>query len=193
MITDLQRIQIKFLTNAPRDLNLEPFVAIFGRWRADQKHPADWVDLADYAHVPGGASIVLAGKNANFAFDMSPPAPGILYVARKGLNGTPAERIALALRSSIDMSRRLVAEPDFPKGVHLLIGAMELSFPDRLETPNTSATDQELRPVIEQILHKALGSGGYDLTWQADPRLAYGVSVRSKNKEPLEALLQRLP
>jgi hypothetical protein len=189
---DLQRIQIKFLTEAPPALNLEPFVAIFGRWRADKKHPADWVDLADYAHLPGAGSILLAGKNANFAFDMSPPAPGVLYMARKGLNGTPAERIALTLRASFEMCRRLMTEPDFPKDVRLQIGAMELSFPDRLETPNTPATDQALRPPIEQILHRILGESGYELTWRSDPRLAYGVSVRSKIKEPLENMLQRL-
>jgi hypothetical protein len=189
---DLQRIHIKILTDAPATLNLEPFLAIFGRWRAEKNHPAGWVDLADYAHVPRGAGIVLAGFNANFSLDMSDPAPGILYAAKKGLMGTHAERIALALRSCVELTRRLIAEPEFPKDVHVILGEMEFSFPDRLEFPNTPATDQELRPAAQQILDRVLGANRYEVTRYADPMQAYGFSVRAKRKEPLDVLLQRL-
>ena len=193
---DLQRIYIKILTDAPPTLNLEPFLVIFARWRAEKNHPAgwptEWVDVADYAHVSRGAGILLAGFNTNFSFDMADPAPGILYAARKGLSGTHAERIALALRSAVEMSRRLTAEPEFPKNVHVRMGEMEVSFPDRLECPNNSATDRELRPPLQQILDRVLGSGRYDLVRNGDPAQAYGFSVRAKSKEPLEAMLQRL-
>ena len=188
---DLQRIHIKILTDAPPTLNLEPFLVIFARWRVEKNHPAGWVDLADYAHVPRGAGILLAGFNTNFSFEMADPAPGILYAARKGLSGTHAERIALALRSAVEMSRRLTAEQEFPKDVHVRMGEMEVSFPDRLECPNSSATDRELRPPLQEILDRVLGR--YDLVRYDDPAQAYGFSVRAKSKEPLEAMLQRLP
>jgi hypothetical protein len=72
------------------------------------------------------------------------------------------------------------------------MGEMELSFPDRLESPNNSATDSELRPSIRQILDRVLGAGRYDIIRYDDPLQAYGFSVRAKGKEPLEALLHRL-
>jgi hypothetical protein len=150
------------------------------------------VDLADYAHVSRGPGVVLVGFSANFSFDMAGPAPGILYAARKGLSGTHEERVALVLRSCVELSRRLIAEPEFPKDVHVRLGEMEFNFPDRLEFPNTPATDQELRPAVQEILDRVLGANRYELTRHADPMQAYGFSVRAKSKEPLDALLQRL-
>jgi hypothetical protein len=189
---ELQRIHIKILTDAPARLNLEPFLAIFGRWRGDKRHAAGWVDLADYAHVPRGAGVVLVGFNANFAFDMAGPAPGILFAAKKGLIGTHAERIALTLRSGLELSRRLIAEPEFPKSVHLRLNAFEMQFPDRLETPNTPATDQELRPAVAQISDRTFGVSGYDIVPQADQKQAFGYSIRVRKPESLDGLLKRL-
>ncbi|MBI4460417.1 MAG: hypothetical protein HY648_10215, partial [Acidobacteria bacterium] len=70
MIQNLQRIQIKILSGAPAGLSLDPFIEIFGRWRKES-HPAEWVDLADYAHVPRGPGIVLIGQRCNFSVDMA--------------------------------------------------------------------------------------------------------------------------
>jgi hypothetical protein len=196
---DLQRIQIKMLTDASANLNLDPFLDIFGRWRGEKDHPAGWVDLADYAHVPRGMGIVLVGFQANFAFDMTDDegrtAPGILYAARRGLTGTYAERIASALRSCLDLSKRLVAEKEFPQGVHLRTDALEIRFADRLVTPNTKAVYEELCPSVVQVLDRLYGSdtsGSYQLRPLTDPAELLGCSVRAKKSEPLEILQQRL-
>lgn len=192
MITDLQRIQIKILTNAPHGLKLDSFIEIFGRWRAEKHHPAGWVDLADYAHVPRGPGIVLIGQRCNFSFDMADPAPGLLYFAKKGLAGSPSARVVAAIQSCLELSKRLIAEPEFPAGVELRTDAFELSFPDRLETPNTPATEEELRPAVRHALDALCGANGYELTPQADPKQSYGFSIRAKKAEPLGALLERL-
>ena len=189
---DLQRIHIKILTDAPASLNLSPLVEIFSRWRTDKNHPAGWVDMADYAHVPRGPGIVLAGLRANFSFDMADPAPGILYVARRGLPGSPAERVAAALKAALELSKRLVAEKEVPPGVHLRTEAFELSFPDRLETPPTLATHQELRPAVEQALNRLFGAGAYELALTADSAESLRYSIRAHQAAPLDALLQRL-
>jgi len=191
-LIDLQRIHIKILTDAPPTLPLDPFIEIFGRWRANKNHPAGWVDLADYAHVPRGMGIVLVGFQANFAFDMSGPAPGLLYAAKKGHAGTHRERIAAAIKSCLDLSERLVAEKAFPQTVHLRTEALEIHFPDRLVTPNTEETDAELRPAVEAVIGKLYGTSGATLTPQKDAGQAYGISIRAKNAEPLDALLKRL-
>ncbi|MBI3933794.1 MAG: hypothetical protein HY316_03825 [Acidobacteria bacterium] len=192
MITDLQRIHIKILTDAPADLKLGPFIEIFGRWRMEKDHQAGWVDLADYAHVPRGMGIVLVGFRANFSFDMSDPAPGILYAAKKGLTGTHAERIVSVLKSCFELSQRLIAEKEFPPGVRLRTGALEILFPDRLVTPNTKETDAELRPAVEAALTQLYRANGATLTAPEDAGRAYGFSVRAKTAEPLELLGKRL-
>lgn len=196
---DLQRIHIKMLTDAPVSLSLEPFVEIFGRWRHDKNHPAGWVDLADYAHVPRGMGIVLVGFQANFSFDMCDDqgrsAPGLLYAAKKGLIGTYTERIASALLSCLSLSQRLVAEKEFPQQVHLRTDALEIRFPDRLVTPNTKETYMELCPAVLQVIDRMYGagtSGRYQLVPVSDPAKVLGCSIRAKSAEPLATLLQRL-
>jgi hypothetical protein len=189
---DLQRIHIKLLTNASQNLKLEPFIDIFARWREDKKHPAGWVDLADYAHVPKGPGIVLVGYQASVAFDMAAPVPGILYMTRNGLEGASEVRIRSALRSGFETGKKLLAEKEFPAGVELNTGALEVRFADRLETPNTPAIDAELQPAITEALNGLYGALEYEMTREADTRQVYGYSVRAKQDETIESLLERL-
>jgi hypothetical protein len=191
-LIDLQRIQTKILTDAPATLHLNPFIDIFGRWRADKNHPAGWVDLADYAHVPRGAGILLVGFKGNFAFDLADPAPGILYASKSGLSGPHPERIAAAIKTGLELTRRLIGEPEFPKTVHLRTDRIEFQFPDRLVTPNTSATDRALRPSLAKSLDRLFGAGGYELAPHTDPTALLGYSVKAKNTDSLEILLKRL-
>ena len=190
MIPDLQRIQIKIAADSPTGLSLDPFIEIFGRWRKE-KHPADWVDLADYAHLPRGPGIVLIGHRCSVAFDLADPGPGILYTARRGLTGSHTERLAAAFEWCLEFAKRLAAEPEFPKDVRLRAGSLELRFNDRLETPDTPETDAELRPAVEQVLSKLFGSGSYDLRRVKDGNV-YGFAVQAKKSEPLDALLARV-
>jgi len=184
--------------DAPAGVSLDGFIEIFGRWRKE-KHPsaalgtgeADWVDLADYAHLPRGPGIVLVGHRCSIAFDLADPGPGILYTARRGLTGSHAERLGAAFAWCLEFAKRLTGEPEFPKDVRLRTGELELRFNDRLETPNTPETDAELRPAVEQVLSKLIGAGGYDLGRASDDAI-YGFAVQAKKSEPLDALLGRL-
>jgi hypothetical protein len=188
----LQRIQIKIQSDAPPGLRLDPFLEIFGRWRMEKEHPAEWVDLADYAHIARGPGVVLIGHQCNLALDVSDPGPGILYAAKKGLSGSSGERITAALRGCLEMSKRLSAEPEFPKGVRLRTDQIEIRFNDRLETPNTPATDAELQPAVREAFNALYGPGAYELIPPSDPKQPYGFSVKAKAAEPLDALLDRL-
>ena len=191
MIRDLQRIQIKIASDAPAGLSLDPFLAIFARWRKEP-HPAEWVDLADYAHLARGPGIMLIGQRCSLSFDLAAPGPGILYAARKGLAGSYAERVASALRGCLELSKRLTAEPEYPREARLRTDSLEIRFNDRLETPHLESTDAELRPAILEALSALYGAGEYGLTPQADPREFYGFAVRAKKAEPLAVLLERV-
>jgi hypothetical protein len=190
LIPDLQRIQIKIAADAPSGLRLDPFLEIFARWRKET-HPAEWVDLADYAHLPRGPGIVLAGQRCNIAFDLADPGPGILYTAKKGLSGSHTERLSAAMQWCLEFSKRLIAEPEFPKDVRLRTDSLELRFNDRLETPNTPETAAELRPAVEQVLNALYGPGGYDLRPYGNQADFCGFTVRAKKAEPLDALIAR--
>ena len=58
----LQRVDVKQMLDSPGNPDLDPFLVIFDRWRKQDDHPSDWVDLADYAHMPSGPGILIAGK-----------------------------------------------------------------------------------------------------------------------------------
>ncbi len=189
---NLQRIQIKIASDAPPHLSLDPFLEIFGRWRKEKEHPAEWVDLADYAHMPRGPGIVLVGQRCNLAFDLADPGPGILYAAKKGLSGSTEERITSALQWCLDLSKSLVAEKEFPKGVQLRWDSLQIRFNDRLETPNNASTDEELRPAIRQVMDTLFGSQGYELLPHSDPAQCYGFSIAAKRADSPEALLERM-
>ena len=192
MTTNLQHIQIKIATNASLRINLDPFITIFARWRKDQNDPAAWVDLADYAHLPRGAGIVLVGQRCNIAFDLTDPGPGFLYAAKKGLSGSHQEKILSAFQSCLDYARRLTEEQEFPEEVHLRTESIELRFNDRLETPSTPATDNELQPAIRRVLDRLHGPGGYELIPQGDAAQTYGFSIKSNQPQTLVQLLDRV-
>jgi hypothetical protein len=189
---DLQRISIKINSEAGSDLSLDPFLEIFGRWRADKAHPAEWIDLADYAHVPKGPGIVLIGVKAMFSFDLTAPASGLLYVTRRGLTGTPEQRIKAALRNGFDLARRITAEKNYPAAAKLRTDSLELRFPDRLTTPNTPATDAIMGPAIKAALDATFGAEAYQLAAVADGSAPYGCDIRTNKPELLDALLARL-
>jgi hypothetical protein len=191
-MTEIHKVSVKILSNAPSKLDLDPLLSVFARWRAEASHPAQWVDLADYAHMARGAGIVLIGHLCNFAFDMGPPGPGILYVRKKGLEGAVEERLLTVFHDCFEMAGRLRAEPEFPAGIRLETGRLELAFNDRLETPNTEETHELLRPAVTAALDRLFGSGRYELQRQSDPRKLYGFSIRSAGAPDLPDLIGRL-
>ena len=190
---DLQRVCLKILTDAPISQKLDPFLSIFGRWRTDAADPAQWVDLADYAHMARGPGIVLIGHRCNFSFDLGTAAPGILYCSKQGLEGSLEARLAAVFRHCYALAGRLAAEPEFPAGVHLRTGVLELVFNDRLETPNNGAVSAVLRPAVAKVLDKLFGPGAYRLTPDADPARRLGFAIESREAATLEVLSGRLP
>ena len=77
MHQDLQRIDVKLLLATPPHPNIDVFLEIFNRWRQREDHPCDWVDLADYAHMPAGPGILIAGKRDTFSINLNPPGAGV--------------------------------------------------------------------------------------------------------------------
>jgi hypothetical protein len=189
---ELQRISIKIHSEAAANISLDPFLDIFGRWRHDKAHPAEWLDLADYAHVPKGPGVVLVGVKALFSFDLTDPAPGLLFITRRGLSGTTEQRFKYALRHALDLSQRITAEKNYPAAAKLRTDSLELRCIDRLVTPNTPATDAALKPALEAALNAVFGTGSYQLSPAATDGSPYGYNIKAAKAEPLEALYSRV-
>ena len=174
MQSNLQRIDVKLLLDCPPDPDLDQFLVIFDRWRKADDHPADWVDLADYAHMPGGPGILIAGKRDTFSVNLNPPGPGLLTSVRSGLEGSLEDRFREALRRAREFNAAVMAEPEFPAEFSVREGAWEIYVNDRLGFPNTDPTDRLVRPAVAAALGVAPGS----LTRDPDSRNRLGYSAR---------------
>ena len=189
MEPDLQRIDVKMLAEAPADLSLDPFLAIFSRWRHEQDE-SDWIDLADYAHMPKGAGIMLIGKQGGFSVNLDDPGIGLLYSGRKDFAGTIEQRVLAAAHRCLRFTKRLTTEPEYPAQLKLLPSAWEIFINDRLNFPNTNETDQRLRGGIEAALNVLFGAGAYSMQKEDDPQRRYAFSVRAKQAD-LDQLLEK--
>ncbi len=170
----LQRIDVKQLLDAPVNPDLDAFLLIFDRWRQREDHPSDWVDLADYAHMPSGPGILIAGKRDTFSVNLNPPGPGLLTSVRNGLEGTLADRFREAFRRARELNEAVLAEPEFPEGFVVRQGAWEVFLNDRLLFPNSDESDRVVRPALAS----ALGIAPESLVRHANPAGRLGYSVR---------------
>jgi hypothetical protein len=180
---DLQRIDLKALLDAPRDVKLDALLGIFARWRNDKDHPACWVDLADYAHMSRGAGVVIVGKQGMFGVTRFDPGLGLFYSGRADYDGSYEKRILESFRRHLALAAALHREPDYPAELQATTGAWELSVNDRLNFPNTEQTDRLLRPAIEAALDKLFGSGSYEITADNDHQRRYGFTLRANNAD----------
>ena len=185
---DLQRIDLKALVDAPRDVNLNALLAIFSRWRNDKEHPARWVDLADYAHMSRGAGIMIVGKQGIFGITRFEPALGLFYSGRADYEGPIEQRLIESFRRHLALTEALLQEPDYPAGLKTLTGSWELTINDRLEFPNNDETDELLGPGIRAALDKLFGAGSYEITRENDPQKRYGFALRSGQSDPAQLL-----
>jgi len=189
---DIQKVTLKLFTDEPATVNLDPFLAIFARWRHDRADPAEWVDLADYAHVSKGPGVVLIGQQGNLAIDFSEPGAGILWSNKRHLQGDIEQRIFETFRRTVRLACRLISEPEYPEPFKARVGFWELSFNDRLNLPNNSDTDRMLRAPTEAVLNSLLGSGSYLLIRQSDPNRRYGFVIHCDTLDSLDTLVVKL-
>ena len=187
---DLQRINVKLLAGAPRDFSVDSFLAIFGRWRNDAENPAAWFDLADYAHMPKGAGVVLVGKQGNFSIDLGDPGPGLLYCGKKDYSGSVEQRITETFERCLALVKPLLGEPEYPAELKIQPGSWELAINDRLDAPNTATTDENLRPGISAALDTVFGPGAYAIEREPDPQKRYGFSIRASQITAIDDLFR---
>ena len=189
---DLQRIDLKVFLDAPEGVKYEPVLTIFDRWRQQTDHPSDWVDLADYGHMQQGPAILMAGKRDRIAVDTNLPGAGILVQTQKGLSGSIEERFVEAFRRHLAMSAELTGAPEFPAALAVRCGDWLVTINDRLQFPNTDATDQVLRSGMVAALDRLFGDSGYNLERDTDPQRRYAYRVTVEGNPTLAELAAKL-
>lgn len=192
MDKDLQRIDLKVMARAPEPPPLDPILTVFDRWRREEDAPSDWVDLADYAHMPQGPGVMMAGKREHFVVDTNEPGLGVMVQTRKDLDGAVEERFLEAFRRHLTLAVRLVGEPEWPQAIQVESGKWLVAVNDRLHFPNDDETDADLKTGLVAALDRLFGEGAYTLSRDDNPRRRYGYVVEASSAPDLGELLQRL-
>lgn len=145
---DAQHIQIKVFADDPAKVKLTDFIPVFHKWIREKVSDELLIDVADYAHVPGGPGVLLIGHEANYSYDVGPGnRPGLLYRRKTKAGGNNVEKIADALAHAFRACERL--ESSGVAGLRFSTKQIELVVNDRLLGPNNDQTAAELKKDFE--------------------------------------------
>lgn len=194
------RIKVKYFVQDPAALDLAPFTPIFHRWIQEKKVEGMLLDVADYKHVPDGPGIVLIGHEADYGLDLQGGRPGLLYDRKRewGQESAPLpslqDRLNLVFRGALAGCQALEAESELAGRIRFALDEAELTFVDRLRTPNKPEVFAELTPVLHTVLDALYGLGNYTLSQAStDPRRALTIHIQTRPEgATISSLLARL-
>lgn len=112
---------------------LETLIPVLHGWIRRQALPGTiLIDVADYAHVPGGPGILLVADEANYAFSER----GLEYQRKRPLAEGGSAKIDAAIDAAIAAADLIEAETS----LRLVRKPIRIESNDRLLAPNTDAT-----------------------------------------------------
>lgn len=153
-----RRISVKLFAseNIARDA-LHPYIGIFHRFIQEAAVPGLLLDVADYAHVPDGPGIMLIGHDVDYAIDLTGGRTGLLATRKRAGETSAGALFEETLAMALATARAL--EDDEASDLRVASGAVQVSFPDRLDAPNDAdayeAAAKELEPVARKVFGDA--------------------------------------
>lgn len=194
-----QRINVKFFIQNADELYLPSWIPVFHQWIQRQAVPGLLIDLVDYKHVHNGPGLILIGHEADYAMDWEGGRPGLL-VRRKRQDAAAALQEQLQVTLTWAQQARALLEEEQHLTFH---DAFEISFPDRLNAPNTAEKWHEWQFGVAAALETFYPSSsfhlerlhedsrrllGYRVTWQKE--LTGVLSSQNSNLETQNLLPQ---
>jgi hypothetical protein len=192
-LEELQRIGIKLFAADGAALRPRELVPVFHRWIQTQAiRELLLIDVADYAHVPGGPGVMLVAHEGNFSLDLGGGRMGLSYTRKIPAPGTLAERVRGVARTALDACRRLESEAGLNGRLRFRADELVLFANDRLLAPNSAATLAGFRPAVQELLRGLYGDVECTVTPEPDARERFSVHVRAPAAASVHQLLQRL-
>lgn len=189
-----QRLAVKICARSPQlsHAELEASVALFHRYIQQQRLPGLLLDVADYAHVPGGPGVVLIGHDVDYGIDQSGGRAGLLVLRKRNRELALAELIRDTLRFAFAAAAAL--EIDGPSAFLLDLGRLEIRVPDRLALRNDAAGAAALERAARPLLAALYGSAAPRVNHAsaADPRCMLAISVQVSSAGKAGELLAAL-
>jgi hypothetical protein len=191
---DAHKLQLKIFASADRTpaVALEAFVPVFHRWIKDQTLPDLVIDVANYAHVPGGPGVVLIGHASDYFIDQGAGRLGLLHNRKRG-SLPPGDRLNDLARRTLHAALLLERDPSFSGLLRFAPNEFLFRINDRLAAPNTDSTFAAVRPELEAMA-RALFAEPFDLVRIGGPKELFSVRLTCTAAAPasLEALVERV-
>lgn len=188
------RIKIKYFVQDPATLDLSAFTPVFHRWIQERKLDGLLLDVADYKHVQNGPGIVLIGHEADYGLDLGGGRPGLVYDRKRGWDETASlpERVRGVFNGVLTGCQALESDPALD-GLRFRPDEAELTFVDRLRTPNQPEVFDQLSTEISPVLDALYGADTYTIERATeDPRAALALRIQANRAPALPQLLERI-
>jgi len=154
------------------------FVPIFHEWIRDGAFDMVMLDVADYAHAPDSPGIVLVCHEVSFSMDRSDGRLGLLAQRRTPVDGTPEDAVARTLGHTLEVAKKLEADPRVSKVLKLDVSKVRVESNDRLRLPNSDTGYAAFAPVVTEGVRRLTGSGPVVSRIANDPRDRLAVEAR---------------
>lgn len=182
------RINAKLFVTEETAVSLTAIIPVFHRWIQTQAVPGLLIDVADYKHVKDGPGILIIGHEGDYALDQENGRSGLLYT-RKREWPTPdfKGRLQLVIDLAVQAAQILTTEDSL--NLNFRTDKIQLSFPDRLNVPNTPETLAALQDDIIAVLAEIYGTDEITLaTVTDDVKRPFSVQATIANAQALAEL-----
>mgnify|MGYP001157244609 FL=1 len=187
------RINIKYFVENPAAVDMARFTSLFHRWIQNHIVEGLLIDVADYKHVHKGPGIILIGHEGDYAMDVGGGRPGLLYTRKREMNGDLPYQLRTVFHLALTACHLLEAEPCLEGQITFLTGEAELTFLDRLRTPNEPATFDALHESVRGVVGELYGDLDIGLeSINEDPGQCFAIRITTLCAPDLATLIGRL-
>ena len=179
-----ERVNVKFFVDGSDEVDLPKLVPVFHRWIREQSVPGLLIDVADYKHVVDGPGVLLLGHDGDYVLDGANGRPGLLYKHKREWDSNNLQdRLRTVVQRAIQAAQLLQADPTL-EGLTFRTDELEITFPDRLNIPNTPETFAAMQQDVTAVLQ--------ELNDDTAVSLAH-VSTEARRPFTIHAVLTQLP
>jgi len=189
---ELHRIGIKVPMQEGLALPALEFIQVFHGWIQAHTLPGTLIDVADYSHVHHGPGILLVAHAGNYSVDEIGGWRGLSYYSKHPVPGDLTARISAVCRLALQACDLLERDARFGGKLRFNAGELELFANDRLEAPNTAATETTILPALKLLLGKLYPGRECKMTREPDARERFALKIVSGASVTAAELLTKI-
>lgn len=182
---NLQHVNVKIFVDGELGVELNRFIELFHEWIVRPSTDEMLLDVVDYRHVPNGPSVMLIGREADYAIDHTNGQYGLVYNRKAPLDGTNTDRFLHSLRSAATACLRLESEL---KVLRFSRHQFELFINDRALAPNTVETRSAFESDLSAFMQNVSSGSDFSFESSEDPRLRVGALIQLTDGLELDRL-----